>query len=202
MGSNAGGFNFDLCKRNDMLEKKGMHLPKAWKTGTTIAGIIFKVGVVAAGLMPAGPLRWPLPGLPPGASPDALTLPSQDGVVLGADTRSTSGSTVADKNCEKIHYIAGNIYCCGAGTAADTEATTGVHRPAPPLPCRACAAPRHSASQRPAQHGPDRAAWPFYGLRGSGATCRRSGGRREPCSPEALARCSRRQRGHSCLPAR
>ena len=28
------------------------------------------------------------------------------GVVLGADTRSTNGETVADKNCEKIHYIA------------------------------------------------------------------------------------------------
>lgn len=49
----------------------------------------------------------------------------QDGVVLGADTRSTAGSTVADKNCEKIHYIAPNIYCCGAGTAADTENVTG-----------------------------------------------------------------------------
>ena len=47
------------------------------------------------------------------------------GVVLGADTRSTNGETVADKNCEKIHYIAPNIYCCGAGTAADTEAVTG-----------------------------------------------------------------------------
>jgi len=48
------------------------------------------------------------------------------GVVLGADTRATSGSIVADKNCEKIHYIASNIYCCGAGTAADTENTTGL----------------------------------------------------------------------------
>jgi len=47
-----------------------------------------------------------------------------DGVVLGADTRATS-SLVVDKNCEKIHYIAPNIYCCGAGTAADTEMTTG-----------------------------------------------------------------------------
>jgi len=66
--------------------------------------------------------------------------------VLGADTRSTSGTTVrclrtcwlecvlmdcvwsqvADKNCEKIHYIAPNIYCCGAGTAADTENTTAL----------------------------------------------------------------------------
>lgn len=32
---------------------------------------------------------------------------------------------MADKNCEKIHFMAPNIYCCGAGTAADTEAVTG-----------------------------------------------------------------------------
>eukprot|EP00992_Anisonema_acinus_P015887 TRINITY_DN9935_c0_g1_i1.p1 TRINITY_DN9935_c0_g1~~TRINITY_DN9935_c0_g1_i1.p1 ORF type:complete len:267 (-),score=46.67 TRINITY_DN9935_c0_g1_i1:99-899(-) len=50
----------------------------------------------------------------------------KDGVVLAADTRSTAGSVVADKNCEKIHYIAPNIYCCGAGTAADTEAVTSM----------------------------------------------------------------------------
>lgn len=49
----------------------------------------------------------------------------QDGIILGADTRATEGPIVADKNCEKIHYIAPNIYCCGAGTAADTEAVTG-----------------------------------------------------------------------------
>lgn len=45
------------------------------------------------------------------------------GVVLGADTRSTA-NLVAEKDCEKIHYISPNIYCCGAGTAADTEFTT------------------------------------------------------------------------------
>jgi len=45
-------------------------------------------------------------------------------VVLGADTRATGGSEVADKNCEKIHYLSDNIWCCGAGTAADTEKTT------------------------------------------------------------------------------
>lgn len=46
MGSEAGGFNFDLCKRNAMLEAKGVQLPKAWKTGTTIAGIVFKVSSI------------------------------------------------------------------------------------------------------------------------------------------------------------
>jgi 20S proteasome alpha/beta subunit len=48
----------------------------------------------------------------------------KDGIVLGADTRATGGSEVMDKNCEKIHYLAPNIWCCGAGTAADTEKTT------------------------------------------------------------------------------
>ncbi|KAJ2376968.1 proteasome core particle subunit beta 2 [Coemansia sp. RSA 2607] len=50
----------------------------------------------------------------------------KDGVVLGADTRATADTIVADKNCEKIHYLAPNMYCCGAGTAADTEFTTNM----------------------------------------------------------------------------
>uniref|UniRef100_A0A4W5MLQ4 Proteasome subunit beta n=1 Tax=Hucho hucho TaxID=62062 RepID=A0A4W5MLQ4_9TELE len=50
----------------------------------------------------------------------------KDGLVLGADTRATEGMIVADKNCSKIHYISPNIYCCGAGTAADTEMTTQI----------------------------------------------------------------------------
>jgi len=48
----------------------------------------------------------------------------KDCVVLAADTRATEGPIVADKNCEKLHYIANNIYCAGAGTAADLEHTT------------------------------------------------------------------------------
>lgn len=41
--------------------------------------------------------------------------------MIGADTRSTAGMTVASRNCEKIHYLAPNIYCGGAGTAADLD---------------------------------------------------------------------------------
>lgn len=89
----SGGFNFDNRIRNELIMRQlgsaQGALPKAWKTGTTIVGMVYK-----------------------------------DGVVLGADTRATGGSEVVDKNCEKIHYLAPNIYCCGAGTAADTEKTT------------------------------------------------------------------------------
>ena len=61
--------------------------------------------------------------------------------MLGADTRATGDTTVVDKNCEKIHKIADNIYCCGAGTAADTQQVTGaqqpvfVSNPSPPSHC-------------------------------------------------------------------
>ncbi|XP_036208532.1 proteasome subunit beta type-7-like [Myotis myotis] len=89
----VGGFSFDNCRRNAVLEadfaKKGYKLPTARKTGTTIAGVVYR-----------------------------------DGIVLGADTRATEGMVVADKNCSKIHFISPNIYCCGAGTAADTDMTT------------------------------------------------------------------------------
>mgnify|MGYP006190421965 CR=1 FL=1 len=65
--------------------------------------------------------------VPPRAKKTGTTIVGviyKGGVVLGADTRATEGDTVADKNCEKIHYIADNIWCCGAGTSADTENTT------------------------------------------------------------------------------
>jgi len=48
------------------------------------------------------------------------------GVVIGADTRATSGDIVADKNCRKIHPLAPNMVCCGAGTAADCEKVTNM----------------------------------------------------------------------------
>jgi 20S proteasome subunit beta 2 len=48
----------------------------------------------------------------------------KDAVILAADTRATAGPMVADKNCEKLHYIAKNVYCAGAGTAADLQHTT------------------------------------------------------------------------------
>lgn len=45
-------------------------------------------------------------------------------MAIAADTRATAGSIVADKNCEKLHKLAPNIYCAGAGTAADCNHVT------------------------------------------------------------------------------
>merc|ERR1719456_493292 len=47
-----------------------------------------------------------------------------DSVVLAADTRATEGPIVADKNADKLHFIAPNVWFAGAGTSADLEHTT------------------------------------------------------------------------------
>lgn len=60
----------------------------------------------------------------------------KDAVIIGADTRATAGPIVADKNCSKIHKIADNIYCGGAGTAADLEHTTAMLSAQLELHCR------------------------------------------------------------------
>ncbi|KAI9890607.1 MAG: proteasome core particle subunit beta 2 [Vezdaea aestivalis] len=83
--------DFSNHNRNAALHARGVPLPKATSTGTTIVGCTY-----------------------------------DGGVVIAADTRATSGPIVADKNCEKLHYISPSIWCAGAGTAADTEFTTAL----------------------------------------------------------------------------
>lgn len=97
------GFSFDNLHRNTMIQQMQSQ-PNTASSSSTNSYLpqATKTGTTIVGLTFKG------------------------GVVLGADTRATGGTEVADKNCEKIHYLAPNIYCCGAGTAADTEKTTEI----------------------------------------------------------------------------
>mmetsp|Transcript_27662 Transcript_27662/g.67185 ORF Transcript_27662/g.67185 Transcript_27662/m.67185 type:complete len:213 (+) Transcript_27662:66-704(+) len=44
------------------------------------------------------------------------------GVVLGADSRTTTGSYIANRVSDKITPITDRIFCCRSGSAADTQA--------------------------------------------------------------------------------
>ena len=57
-----------------------------------------------------------------GTTITALLAQNSTVVILAADTRATDGSTVADKRCEKLHTLARNVWCAGAGTSADVDA--------------------------------------------------------------------------------
>ncbi|KAI9574541.1 nucleophile aminohydrolase [Boletus coccyginus] len=51
------------------------------------------------------------------------------GVVIGADSRTTTGSYIANRVTDKLTHIHDRIYCCRSGSAADTQAVAdAVHQ--------------------------------------------------------------------------
>ncbi|CCX13253.1 nucleophile aminohydrolase [Pyronema domesticum] len=48
------------------------------------------------------------------------------GVVLGADSRTTTGSYIANRVTDKLTQVADTIWCCRSGSAADTQAVADI----------------------------------------------------------------------------
>ncbi len=44
------------------------------------------------------------------------------GVIIGADSRTSSGTYVANRVSDKLTEISERIYCCRSGSSADTQA--------------------------------------------------------------------------------
>ncbi|KAE8752604.1 hypothetical protein FOCC_FOCC000726 [Frankliniella occidentalis] len=51
-----------------------------------------------------------------------MAVEFEGGVVLGADSRTTTGVYIANRVTDKLCPISENIYCCQSGSAADTQA--------------------------------------------------------------------------------
>jgi 20S proteasome subunit beta 1 len=67
------------------------------------------------------------PSLKPGEISTGTTIvavPFQDGVVVGADSRVSSGTYVANRVSDKIVQLTKHIFACRSGSAADTQALT------------------------------------------------------------------------------
>lgn len=48
------------------------------------------------------------------------------GVIIGADSRTTTGSYIANRVTDKLTYLHSRVYCCRSGSAADTQAIADV----------------------------------------------------------------------------
>ncbi|KPV76781.1 uncharacterized protein RHOBADRAFT_41991 [Rhodotorula graminis WP1] len=59
-----------------------------------------------------------------GTSIMAVAFPG--GVVIGADSRTTMGSYIANRVTDKLTYLSDRIYCCRSGSAADTQAVADI----------------------------------------------------------------------------
>jgi len=48
------------------------------------------------------------------------------GVVIGADSRTTTGAYIANRVTDKLTKVTDHIYCCRSGSAADTQAIADI----------------------------------------------------------------------------
>ncbi|KAI4520968.1 nucleophile aminohydrolase [Schizophyllum commune] len=55
-----------------------------------------------------------------------MAVQFKDGVVIGADSRTTTGSYIANRVTDKLTHIHDRIYCCRSGSAADTQAVADI----------------------------------------------------------------------------
>ena len=53
-----------------------------------------------------------------------MAIPFANGVVLGADSRVSTGTYVANRVSDKVAQLHDRIWCCRSGSAADTQAMT------------------------------------------------------------------------------
>mmetsp|Transcript_17038 Transcript_17038/g.27720 ORF Transcript_17038/g.27720 Transcript_17038/m.27720 type:complete len:218 (-) Transcript_17038:230-883(-) len=51
-----------------------------------------------------------------------MAIEYEGGVILGADSRTSTGSYVANRASDKLTYLHDTIYACRSGSAADTQA--------------------------------------------------------------------------------
>lgn len=55
-----------------------------------------------------------------------MAVAYEGGVVIGADSRTTTGSYIANRVTDKLTHISDRIYCCRSGSAADTQAVADI----------------------------------------------------------------------------
>ena len=53
-----------------------------------------------------------------------MAIPFDGGVVVGADSRVSTGTYIANRVSDKIAQLHDRIWCCRSGSAADTQALT------------------------------------------------------------------------------
>ncbi|CCO30599.1 20S proteasome subunit beta 1 [Rhizoctonia solani AG-1 IB] len=55
-----------------------------------------------------------------------MAVQFKGGVVIGADSRTTTGSYIANRVTDKLTHVHDRIYCCRSGSAADTQAVASI----------------------------------------------------------------------------
>jgi 20S proteasome subunit beta 1 len=57
---------------------------------------------------------------------NSMAINFKDGVILGADSRTTTGAYIANRVTDKLTQVHDTIWCCRSGSAADTQAVADI----------------------------------------------------------------------------
>lgn len=71
---------------------------------------------------PPSPSRSP----PTLNTPTSMAITFSAGVILGADSRTTTGAYIANRVTDKLTQVHDTIWCCRSGSAADTQAVADI----------------------------------------------------------------------------
>jgi len=56
----------------------------------------------------------------------SMAITFKDGVILAADSRTTTGAYIANRVTDKLTQVHDTIWCCRSGSAADTQAVADI----------------------------------------------------------------------------
>lgn len=55
-----------------------------------------------------------------------MAVKFKDGIILGADSRTTTGAFIANRVTDKLTKVHDKVWCCRSGSAADTQAVADI----------------------------------------------------------------------------
>ena len=67
-----------------------------------------------------------IPRIKPSNLTSSMAINFRDGVILGADSRTTTGAYIANRVTDKLTQVHDTIWCCRSGSAADTQAVADI----------------------------------------------------------------------------
>ncbi|KAK4186314.1 nucleophile aminohydrolase [Podospora australis] len=123
--NNIGDFYDCGCGEEDKNKKKAQrdrvrsdHMPWALVHDSTCITRVAKCVVTTDGI------HVDMDRLKKGEVNMAVTF--KDGVILGADSRTTTGAYIANRVTDKLTRVHDTIWCCRSGSAADTQAVADI----------------------------------------------------------------------------
>lgn len=112
----------------ELINPDGVHIDMNHLKSGEVKFVLSSVSVDLANLSQSRNLDVSLDrsSLRPSIDDSSMAINFKDGVILGADSRTTTGAYIANRVTDKLTQVHDTIWCCRSGSAADTQAVADI----------------------------------------------------------------------------